>query len=188
MDAVDATIKRLNKLGTVVRNYSASSLERRTQAFTEKYGDDNYGALARLTVQFMYHTATASLQEQLAVSMSTRRQGLNYMERHQEKLGNRQHDLTNKQSLTQSDRKVTFASALTASDEAAKEEAPKVSATRKEIAFRQTTNNPFRKSFATSETNASSFKPTSSAIGRLRKDDGGSVVSSSTSSKTPILC
>jgi hypothetical protein len=187
LDAVEATISRLNKLGATIRRYSTSSLESRVKASTEKHGDENYTALAKLIVQFKYRAATASLQEQLGVSMSSRRQRLRYIGRHQAKLASRQQKVENEQPVGRPDRLKSFSPALEAIDEAPRDNAPIAGPSRKKMVIRQSHNSLSMESFAPSETKASSFKPTHSVIARLKKGDGASVVSSSKDSKTPMV-
>jgi hypothetical protein len=47
LDAVEDTIDRLNRLGVMIRKYSATNLESRVKAFTDKHGDGDYSRLAR---------------------------------------------------------------------------------------------------------------------------------------------
>lgn len=183
LDAIEATISRLNKLGSTIRRYSTSSLDSRAKASTEKHGDENYTALAKLTVQFKYRTAPTSLQEQLALSMSARRQRLRYVGRHQAKLASRQQNVENEHE-DRPEMAKSFSPALKRIDELDSGEAPSSGLSRKKITFRSSHNSPYMEMVVPSETKASSFKPTQSVVARLKRGDGASVVSSSKNSTT----
>lgn len=182
LDAVENTINRLNRLGSTIRRYSISSLETRVRAFTAKYGDEDYTALAKLIVQFKYRTAPPSLQEHLAVSMSARRQRLRYTSQHQANLDSREQKTQNKQQ-DQPDMRTSLSLALEQiTEEEGSENAapPEPIRNRKKMAFRSV------KMLAPSDmgSKASTFKPPPSVVARLQRGDGASVVSSSKNSKT----
>ncbi|PVH67866.1 hypothetical protein DL98DRAFT_600035 [Cadophora sp. DSE1049] len=186
LDAVEATISRLNRLGSTIRRYSTSSLETRVRAFTARYGDENYTTLAKLIVQFRYRTASPSLQEHLAVSMSDRRQKLRYMGQHQAKLASREQKTQKKQDMRTS---LSPGLGQITEEEDSENVAPPEptrNRNRKKIAFRSSQNNPFAKIFAPSDmgSKASTFKPPPSVVAGHQWGDGRSVVSSSKNSKT----
>lgn len=178
---------RLNKLGSSIRRYSTSSLDCRVKAFTEKHGDENYMEIARQIVRFRYRTASPSLHEQLAVSMSARRQRLRYIRRHQEKLSGQ---VDNKDEPTKRrEARRPLPIGLPAIDEAVPTGMPVSSPSRHigpkegQLQVIEQSNRSNRNS-AVSATAASSFWPTKSAIARLRRGDGATVVSSSKGSTT----
>lgn len=187
LDAIEATITRLNRLGSTIRRYSTSSLEARVRGFTARYGDENYTTFAKLIVQFRYMTAPTSLQEHLAVSMSARRQRLRYISQHQATLAGREQKAQKKQD--QPDMVTSLLPALgpIAEEEHSENLAPtEPIRNRKKRAFRSSQNNPLLKKFAPSDmdSKASTFKPPLVVVAQLQRGDGASVVSSSKNSKT----
>lgn len=179
LDTVEATINRLNKLSATIRRYSTTSLESRFRDPAQKHEDEKFTTLAKKIVSFKYVTANASLQEQLVASMLHRRQRLRYIGKHQAKLANRQQKKENEQPNNRPDvkRHVLLASEV---HEAARENAPTRSPNHKRV------NNVVVKNGAPSETEATTFKPTMSIIGRLKREEA-SVVSSSKDSKTFMI-
>jgi hypothetical protein len=188
LDTVEATINRLNRLGSIIRRYSTSSLETRVRGFTARYGDENYTALAKLIVRFRYMTAPSSLQEHLAVSMSARRQRLRYVSQHQAKLAGREQKAQMKQQ-DQPDVRFSLSPALGQIIEERDSEnsaPPEPIRSRKQRAVRSSRNNPFVRMLAPSDmsSKASTFRPPPTVVAQLRRGDGASVVSSSNNSKT----
>lgn len=184
LDTVEATINRLNRLGSTIRKYSTSSLDSRVKAFTERHGDANYTELAKKIVYFKYRTAPPSLQEQLALSMSARRQRLRYIRRHQEKLRTHQPEKQNNELRDRLETEDPHLPSPKRIDEAAPHNAPTdgPSASKK----RALNNRPLVGFFAppSANTKASTFRPTPSLVAKFQTSDGASVVSSSKQSKT----
>ncbi|KAM0425639.1 hypothetical protein ACHAPT_009171 [Fusarium lateritium] len=182
LEAIQASINRLKRLGATIRKYSVSCLDERVNAFTQRHGDENYSQLAKQVVRFKYKTATPSLQEQLALSMSSRRQRLRYLHRHQSKLAHV--DITPTERTPET--KVHSLPSLSPIGEDTEWKRSKHSQPpmRKALALRRHLPGRSPMHGGRSETNASKFVPTPSAIARLRRGDGASVVSSSKKSST----
>ncbi|WQF77072.1 Putative NACHT nucleoside triphosphatase [Colletotrichum destructivum] len=180
LNAVEATITRLNKLGSAIRRQSATGIENRVQAFTEKHGDNDYTEFARQIVQFRYKTISPSLKEHLASSMAARRQRLRYLRRHQMKMES-QAMKEEKEPGTLTDTNKTSSPALRLNEGiagATPTSTPARQVWSKNVGLRTATIP------AASETNATSFKPTQSVMARIRKASTGSIVSSSKESTT----
>ncbi|KAK2608929.1 hypothetical protein QQS21_002505 [Conoideocrella luteorostrata] len=184
LDAVEVTITRLNKLGSSIRRYSSSSLDSRVKAFTEKHGDENYMDIARQIVRFKYRTASPSLHEQLAVSMSARRHRLRYIRRHQEKLSGQIDNKNEPAKGRKAGRPLPMD--LPTIEEAVPTGMSVGSPSGHKEGELQVIKQNIRsdRNSAVSATVASSFRPTQSAIARLKRGDGATVVSSLKGSMT----
>lgn len=182
LQAIEATINRLNRLGATIRKYSASSLDDRVESFTRRHGDEDYTQLARHYVRCKYKTATPSLRDHLAQSMASRRQRLRYLHRHQSKLAG----LVNTRTRTMEIRAHPLASLVQSEDVVGAVDQQLSQNLEKEMTERRRTH--YGRSSAggeRSETNVSDFVPTRPGLARLRSDDA-SVVSSSNDSSTAM--
>ncbi|KAB5536166.1 CHAT domain-containing protein [Coniochaeta sp. 2T2.1] len=187
LDAVEATIDRLNRLGATIRKYSTADLENRVKAFTERHGDGDYSRLARQIVHFKYRTATPSLQDQLAVSMANRRQRLRYIRRHQGKLGTPKGAVSQPKEQAVEARPTTQVSRQLSGipeDRSDNATAGPSQTRQKQLDIRPAQKTLPRRMAARSDTKASGFKPTPSSIVRMQRDERGSVISSSKNSTT----
>ncbi|KJZ70854.1 hypothetical protein HIM_09768 [Hirsutella minnesotensis 3608] len=189
LDAVEATIDRLNRLGATIRKYSTADLENRVKAFSKRHGDGDYSRLARQIVHFRYRTAMPSLQDQLAVSMANRRQRLRYIRRHQVKLG------TPKTAVSQpKEQAVEARSTIQAlrqlsvihEDSGDNATAGPSQTRQKQLDIRPAQGTFPQRMKASSDTRASGFSPTPTAIVRMQRDERGSVISSLKNSPTFI--
>lgn len=169
----------------MIRRHSTTDLEHRVKTFTAKHGDDDYPRLARLIVHFKYNTAVPSLQNQLAESMSNRRQKLRYTRRHQDKLANRKTSATKPGPRAVEERQVNQASTTT-TFKSVPERNPNdiLSPISDQQRMDSIPKSLYTKSLARSHTNASGFKPTPSAKFRMQKADRMSAISSSQNSTT----
>lgn len=182
LNTVDSTIDRLNRLGSTIRAYSTASLESRVSAFTEQHGDENYTELAKHIIQFKYHTAPPSLQDQLAQSMSVRRQRLRYMRKHQQKLANRSQPPKVERQVQKESAGVK--TVLLPVDETSSQIGPESAPPR--VRFSTSNADTAKLAAPSTHTRASSFVQTPSLVHRLRLagDGAASVVSSSKESTT----
>ncbi|KAF3938494.1 hypothetical protein ABW19_dt0205468 [Dactylella cylindrospora] len=85
---IQGALDRLHRLGIAIRKASTSDLTSRVQVFTRKNDDDraNFERIALLIVKGLYPNIEGSLANQLAKSISFRRQRLLYQKQHQLKL------------------------------------------------------------------------------------------------------
>lgn len=181
LDAMEAALKRLDLLGAMIRRYSASSLNSRVKAFAENHDDEEYRQLARNIVSFKYQSASPLLLDQLAGSMADRRQRLRYIRQHQQKIATRDDQESRPRKQTEPRH---LSSPLDSIDEK-----PSETKKRKEVIRKQMFSQPrgkmrSKETDTTPDTNAWTFKPTQSAIERVKGDGSGSVVSSSKASTT----
>jgi hypothetical protein len=91
LDGIQGAIDRLNRIGKAIRDASTSDLGLRVDRFTRKADNEHasFKRMALLVVKGLYPEITDSFVEQLATSISYRRQRLLYLKSHQEKLKGR---------------------------------------------------------------------------------------------------
>lgn len=179
--AILGVLQRLDRLGATIRKSSTSSLSIRVKAFAEQDNDEEYRLLSKNILAFKYPTAPSSLHAQLAESMAYRRLRLRYIRQHQVK--------TAPKGLQDSIKRNHGEQSLSnpkSTNIKLEKPMPKdgPAAFRNQALYRPKGNIFSKDAETTPSTTAWTFRPTSSTVERVKRDDSKSVVSSSKASTT----